>query len=470
MHHRPQEVASGEPGAADTQRRAISNRLRRAAQVDKTAGADTRTTLKMRRTVIGACAGTLIEFFDYASYAYLASTIAIVFFPANDSSTATLEVWGIFAVSFLVRPLGGLFWGYVGDRIGRPRTLSFTIIGTGLSTTIIGLLPGYASIGALAPILLLTVRIIQGFCASGEYAGAAVLLGEHAPASRRARYVSFIAIGNAGGFLAASFFVTAIHSALAASDVESWGWRIPFLLAAPLTLIAWYIRRNIEETPDFVALKHDQPHVKQPFFASLAPHWKVLSRLLLVMGLNAGAYYLILTYMASYIEEEVGLTSVQSNIIITVSLILYLPTLFFLAGFSDKIGRKPLLLINGSLFVLFGLPAFLLLDRGQFVTAFVIQMIMVTIFAMSDSTFATFFVESLPVNVRFSGFSILFNFGVAIFAGTTPLIATWLIGVTGTSIAPAFVLMALGVMGLLALARLPETAPVRTHRVGNNAR
>lgn len=423
------------------------------------------TNPKMKRIAVAACSGTLIEFFDYASYAYLAATIAIVFFPAAGEGHASLQVWGIFAVSFLVRPLGGIFWGYVGDRIGRPRTLSLTIIGTGLSTTIIGLLPGYATLGSLAPVLLLTARIVQGFCASGEYAGAAVLLGEHAPPSKRAGYVSLIAIGNAGGFLVASFFVTGLHAMLDAQAVEAWGWRIPFLLAAPLTVIAWYIRRNVEETPDFENVKRKTAaEVKQPFLATLAPHWRTLCRLLLVMGLNAGAYYLILTYMASYIEEQVGLSSIQSNIIITVSLIVYLPTLFLLARVSDKIGRKPLLIVNCLLFVALGLPAFILLSNGQFVTAFVVQILMTTIFAMSDSTFATFFVESLPANVRFSGFSILFNFGVAIFAGTTPLIATWLINATGNSTAPAFVLMALGLMGLLALRGLKETAPARTKK------
>ncbi|WP_406635179.1 MFS transporter [Amycolatopsis sp. WGS_07] len=416
-------------------------------------------TPQMRRTIAGACAGTIIEWFDYGSYAYVAGTIAVVFFAGGDPALAVIQSWGLFALSFLIRPLGGLFWGYVGDRIGRARTLSITIIGTGLTTTVIGLLPVYSVVGFWAPILLLVARLCQGFCASGEYAGAAVLVGEHAPPGRRARYVSFIAIGNSAGFMLASISVTVLQAVLDTAAMQSWGWRVPFLLSAPLTLVGWYIRRKIDETPAFAEVRNGTVQSAPPLLAGFSAHWKTFLRLLFVMGINAGAYYLVLAYMASYLQEEVQLSAFQSNLIVTIALLVYLPTLYCLARLSDRIGRKPVLIANTLLFLVFSFPSFLVLDHGGFAVALTVQILMTSMFAFSDSTFATFFVESFPVNVRFTGFASLFNFGVAIFAGTTPLLSSWLIGRTGIAASPAFIVMVLAAACLIALLLSPETAP-----------
>ncbi|RYF50878.1 MAG: MFS transporter [Comamonadaceae bacterium] len=291
--------------------------------------------------------------------------------------------------------------------------------------------------------------------------GGAVLLGEHAPPGRRARYVSFIPIGNAAGLLAASLVVTGLHSVLGSEAMESWGWRVPFLLGVPLTIIGWYIRRKIDETPDFLEIQNDHTVSEAPVFASLKAHWKTMLRLLCIMGVNAGGYYLVLSYMSSYIETEVHLTTFQSSLIVSVSLVLYLPILYLFAGLADTIGRKPVLIANAVLFLVFSFPAFLLLSQNGFITALVVQVLMTSVFALNDSTFATYFIESFPANVRFSGFAIPFNFGVALFGGTTPLLASWLIGYTGVSAAPAFIVMAIAALCLTALLFSPETAPSR---------
>ncbi|MEU6579085.1 MFS transporter [Streptomyces sp. NPDC046805] len=421
-------------------------------------------TPPMRRTVAGACIGTVIEYFDYGSYGYLAATLAVVFFPGGDPALATIQTWAIFALSFIMRPLGGLFWGHFGDRIGRTRTLSMTILAMGVSTAVVGLLPGYSVIGIWAPILLLLARMCQSFCAAGEYSGAAVLLGEHAPPARRARYVSFIPIGNAAGLLIASLLTTGLYSMLGTEAVQSWGWRIPFLLGVPLTLIGWYIRRKIDETPDFLELQGDDARSEAPVLAGLREHWKTMLRLVCVMGVNAGAYYLVLSYMASYIEQEVHLSSFYSSLIVTIGLVLYLPALYLCASLADKVGRKPVLIANSILFLTLSYPAFLLLGQNGFVTALIVQILMTTMFALNDSTFATFFIESFPAKVRFSGFAIPFNFGVALFGGTTPLLASWLIDRTGVATSPAFIVMAIAALCLGALLLSPETSPENKSR------
>src|SRR5262245_53684550 len=168
----------------------------------------TLTPADARRTVLATSMGTFVEWLEYGSYSYLATTIAVVFFPDSEPTVALIQTFAVFALSFLMRPIGGLFWGHFGDRIGRQRTLAISIIGMGVSTLCIGVLPGYATIGFAAPVLLLLFRLTQSFSAAGEYSGAAVLLAEHAPANPRARWVSAVPLATAGGFLAASVIVT----------------------------------------------------------------------------------------------------------------------------------------------------------------------------------------------------------------------------------------------------------------------
>ena len=415
-----------------------------------------------RRTVLAASAGTFIEWLEYASYAYLATTIAAVFFPDSDPTVALIKTFAVFALSFLMRPVGGLFWGHFGDRIGRQRTLAISIIGMGLSTACLGLLPTHATIGLAAPVLLLLLRMCQSFCAAGEYSGAAVLLAEHAPPQRRARWVSAVPIATAGGFLAASFIVTALNGLVSSAAMQEWGWRIPFLVAAPLTAVAWYIRRHVQESPVFLELQEEQELPAAPLREGLRKHWRVMLRMLCVMAVNASGYYLVLAYMVTYIEQEVGLTAFQSTFIVTTALVVYLPLLYAGAWLADRYGRRRILLTNCVAFIVLSYPAFVLLGHVGFVGALLVQLVLVAVFSLNDSTFATYFVEAFPTEVRFTGFALPFNVGVALFGGVSPLVASWLIARTGNALAPAFIIMILSAVALVALAiqRDPYTTDI----------
>lgn len=404
-----------------------------------------------RRTVGAAGLGTFIEWFEYASYAYMASTIAAIFFPQSDPTVGLMQSFGIFALSFLMRPIGGLFWGHFGDRIGPKRTLAITILGMGVATLTIGILPGYATLGALAPLLLLVARLLQSFCAAGEYSGAAVLLAEHAPVNRRARWVSAVPLCTAGGFLAASMLVALLTGILSAGAMEAWGWRVPFLIAAPMTGIVWYIRRRIEDSPVHRELEKNQAVSVAPLFDLVKDHWPTMLRMLLVMAVNASGYYLVLTYMVTYMEVELGLTPFESTAIVTISLIAYLPLIYVGALLSDKYGRRKVLMINAILFIAASYPAFFILGGVGLIGVLLIQIILVAIFSLNDGTFAVYFLEAVPAPVRLSGFALPYNFGVAIFGGSAPLAATWLISVTGDPIAPAYIIIALSLAGAIAL-------------------
>lgn len=406
---------------------------------------------KVRMTLSTVGLGTFIEWFEYASYAYLATTIAVVFFPNANSTTALLQTFGVFALSFLVRPIGGMFWGHFGDRIGPKRTLTLTIIGMGLATFMIGVLPGYATIGVAAPILLLAARMLQSFCAAGEYSGAAVLLAEHAPVNKRARWVSTVPLATSAGFLGASVAASLLNGLLPEGAVEEWGWRLPFLAAAVLTIVVRYIRSRVPDSPIREKMAEEKSVATAPLVELIKDHWPSMLRMLFIMAVNASGYYLVLTYMVTYIEVELGLTAFQSSLILSLALVLYLPLIFVGAWLSDVFGRRRLLLINVVGFIVLSYPAFVLLGQVGFLGVLLIQIALVALFSLNDSTFAVYFVEAVPAQVRLSGFAIPFNFGNAIFGGTAPFIATWLISVTDNSHAPAFLIIVLSVVGLIAL-------------------
>jgi MHS family proline/betaine transporter-like MFS transporter len=406
---------------------------------------------QVRLTVGTVGLGTFIEWFEYASYAYLATTIAIVFFPNADPTVALLQTFGVFAISFLIRPVGGLFWGHFGDRIGPKRTLTLTIVGMGVATFTIGVLPGFATIGVAAPILLLLARMLQSFCASGEYSGAAVLLAEHAPLDKRARWVSTVPLATSAGFLGASVASTALNGLLGGDAMQEWGWRVPFLLAAVLTIVVRYIRSKVSDSPVRKKMEKEESVATAPLRDLVRGHWKSMLRMLFIMAVNASGYYLVLTYMVTYIEVELGLSAFQSSVILSLALILYLPLIFLGAWLSDSFGRRRLLIVNAVGFILISYPAFVLLGQSGFLGVLLIQISLVALFSLNDSTFAVYFIEAVPPQVRLSGFSIPFNFGNAIFGGTAPFIATWLISLTDNSYAPAFLIMGLSLLGLIAL-------------------
>ena len=226
----------------------------------------------LRKVIIAAGIGNFVEWFDFAVYGFLATTIAQQFFPSGDTSAALLKTFAVFAVAFAFRPLGGVFFGMLGDRIGRKRTLAMTILLMAGATTLIGLLPTYAAIGVAAPILLSLIRCAQGFSAGGEYAGACAYLMEHAPSDKRAWYGSFVPVSTFSAFAAAAVVAYALEASLSAEAMGSWGWRLPFLIAAPLGLVGLYLRWKLDETPAFQAVKQEHAVAHSPLKETLRNH------------------------------------------------------------------------------------------------------------------------------------------------------------------------------------------------------
>jgi MHS family proline/betaine transporter-like MFS transporter len=411
------------------------------------------------RKVLGASfIGNFVEWFDYASYGYFATVIAVVFFPEIAPQAALLATFAVFAISFVIRPVGGIVWGAIGDRIGRRTALSWSIIIMSGATTVIALLPSYHQIGLLAPVLLLVVRMVQGFSAAGEYAGATAFIAEYAPTERRGLYTSIVPASTAAGLLFGSLMSAGLFALLDDAQMQSWGWRLPFLLAAPLGLIGLYIRLKLEDTPKFREMEASHHAAPTPT-GELFRHHR--GRIAIASGttcLNAVGFYLILSYMPTYLMTELGIGDSQAFLATSISLAVYIGLIFLMGALSDRFGRRTALIAASVLFMLLTVPLFSALDGASFLGIVLIQIAFGALLTVNDGTLPCFLSELFPTRVRYSGFAFSFNAANALFGGTAPFVATWLIAVSGSKLAPAWYLVVAAVVALAAMLAARETA------------
>ncbi|MGJ6121649.1 MFS transporter [Mycolicibacterium sp. Y3] len=410
----------------------------------------------VRRAVVGASIGNAVEWFDFAIYGFLATFIATHFFPAGDDTAALLNTFAIFAAAFFMRPLGGLVFGPLGDRIGRQKVLAVVILLMSGATLLIGLLPTYTSIGVAAPLLLLGLRCVQGFSAGGEYGGGAVYLAEYADPERRGLTVTFMAWSGVLGFLLGSVTVTVLQTTLPAAAMDSYGWRIPFLLAAPLGLVGLYIRLRLDDTPEFTALRTRADIARRPLYEALTTSWRpIMSVIGLFLIFNVG-YYVVFTFLPSYLIKTLHHSKTASFVSITLASLVALILILPLAALSDRIGRRPLLIAGSAGFIVLAYPLFLLLNSGSLVAAIGAHCALAAIESVYVSAAVTAGVELFATRVRYSGFSVGYNVCVALFGGTTPYAVTWLTANVGSVVAPAGYLMVAAVLSLGAVVTLPR--------------
>ncbi|WJS87057.1 MFS transporter [Paracoccus sp. TOH] len=425
-----------------------------AARTDDADGSQT-----VLKKVLGASfIGNFVEWFDYASYGYFATVIAAAFFPDIAPGSALLATYAVFAISFVIRPLGGIIWGAIGDRVGRRTALSWSILIMSGATTVIALLPDYHQIGIAAPILLLLVRMVQGFSASGEYAGATSFIAEYAPTHRRGLYTSIVPASTAAGLLAGSLMSAALFWLLNEAQMQAYGWRLPFLLALPLGLVGLYIRLRLEDTPRFRELEQAHHLERTPIRELFGNHGRQIAIAFGATCLNAVGFYLILSYMPTYLSTEMGMGHTESFIAASLSLAVYIFLIFLMGQLSDRFGRKTALITASVLFILLTVPLFRMLDGAGFVTIVLIQIAFGALLTINDGTLPCFLSEIFPTRVRYSGFAFSFNAANALFGGTAPFVATWLIGATGSKLAPAWYLVGAAGLALIAMLLARETA------------
>ena len=412
----------------------------------------------VRKAVIGASIGNAVEWFDFAIYGFLATYIAANFFPSGDDTAALLNTFAIFAAAFFMRPLGGFVFGPLGDRIGRQKVLALVILLMSVATLLIGLLPTYSAIGVLAPLLLLVLRCLQGFSAGGEYGGGAVYLAEYAGDKRRGFVVTFMVWSGVLGFLLGSLTVTLLQAGLPAEAMNSYGWRIPFLLAAPLGLVGLYIRLRLDDTPEFTELARTDEVASRPLVEAVSSSWRSILQVIgLFLIFNVG-YYVVFTFLPNYLINTLEFSKTASFTSITLASVVALVLTLPLAALSDRVGRRPMLIAGAAAFVVLSYPLFLLLTSGSLVAAIVAHCLLAAIESIYISTAVTAGVELFATRVRYSGFAIGYNLCVAVFGGTTPYAVTWLTAQTGNPRAAAFYLIIAAVLSLGTVLTLRESS------------
>lgn len=412
----------------------------------------------LQRAIAASAIGNAAEWFDYGLYTYAAVYIGRAFFPSANPAVSTLSSLLVFAVSFLIRPLGGLVWGPLGDRLGRQKILASTIVLMAGATVCVGVLPGYATIGIGAPIGLIVLRVIQGFSTGGEYGGAATFMAEYAPDRKRGLCGSFLEFGTLAGFTFGALLVLVTEVIIGPAAMAEWGWRLPFLIAAPLGLVGLYLRSRLADTPVFRELQMtgEIEQEAKTQFRELARYWRPLLLLMgLVVTLNV-TFYSLIGYMPVYLQGEIGLTSNKALILVIVGQLIMMALLPFFGALSDRVGRKPLWWVSiVGMFVL-AIPMYWLMAQG-FVFAIVGFTVLGLLYVPQMSTVSAMFPAMFPTHIRYAGFAIAYNLSTSLFGGTAPAANQFLINLTGHKIVPAYYLMAACVVGAIALRVVPET-------------
>ncbi|OKH63945.1 MFS transporter [Mycobacterium sp. SWH-M1] len=410
------------------------------------------------KAVRGAAIGNAVEWFDFAIYGFLATYIAEKFFPPGDETAALLNTFAVFAAAFFMRPLGGFFFGPLGDRIGRQRVLAVVILVMSASTFAIGLVPSYQTIGVFAPILLLLLRCLQGFSAGGEYGSGACFLAEYASDRHRGFVVSFLVWSVVVGFLLGSVTVTALEALLSEAAMDAYGWRIPFLIAGLLGAVGLYIRTRLGDTPEFTALREEGEVSSSPLREAFTHAWRPILQIIGLVVIHNVGFYVVFTFLPSYFTKTLEISKTDSFVSITVASLVAIALIPPLGALSDRVGRKPLLIAGSILFAVFTYPLFLLLTSGSLAAAITAHAALAAIEAVFASTALAAGAELFATRVRSSGYSIGYNISVALFGGTAPYVATWLVARTGNDIAPAYYVIGAAVVTLLTVLTMAETA------------
>ncbi|WP_081746641.1 MFS transporter [Arthrobacter sp. H5] len=421
---------------------------------------------KTLRRAIGASAiGNAVEWFDYGVYGVMVVYISSVFFPGDQ---ATVWALGTFAISFLVRPLGGLFWGPLGDRIGRKAVLAMTILLMAAATFSIGLLPSFDAVGFLSPALLILLRLIQGFSTGGEYGGAATFMAEYAPDKKRGFYGSFLEVGTLAGFALGSLIALVSQITLGAETMSDWGWRLPFLIAGPMGLIGWYLRTKLEDTPVFRELEKKGEKESSAGLAlkDLLTTYRrpILAMSGLVIALNV-VNYTLLAYMPTYLQSTIDMDADATFTLLLIGQLVIMVLIPYAGGLSDRVGRKPLWWFSLIGLFVMALPMFMLMGLG-FGFALLGFAVLGLLYLPQLATISATFPSLFPTQVRFAGFAITYNVATAVFGGTAPAVNEALINGTGNNLVPAIYMMGACVIGMIALKFIPETAGLSLRGTG----
>ncbi|HYD07942.1 MAG TPA: MFS transporter [Reyranella sp.] len=404
------------------------------------------------RTVIAAGAiGNVLEWYDFAIYGYFATAIGRAFFPKEDPVAQVLAAFGIFAVGFLMRPIGGALVGHIGDKLGRRAALTFSVTAMAIPTFLVGVLPGYEVLGMAAPFLLTLLRMIQGLSVGGEYTTSIVFMVEHAPPGRRGLIGALGCCGAVAGILLGSATGALLSAALPTDTMAAWGWRIPFLLGLVVGMAGFFLRRRLQDVDTGCEA------ARSPLKETFREHRGLLARLAGLSTFNAVGFYLSFVYLVSWLQIADGIAPAHALEINSVSMLVLLPCMVAMGALSDRLGRKPLLLVATALAFLSAVPLFWLMHSDQRLYVQLGQLGLVLSIGMFLGIQPTLMVEQVPPAVRCTAIALGYNVTLGIVGGLSPLVATWLVKRTHDQLAPAVMIMVAAAVSFIAVLTFRET-------------
>ena len=406
-----------------------------------------------RKVVVAGVTGNVLEWYDFAVYGFFAPIIGRLFFPSDDPTVSLIASFGAFAAGFLMRPIGGIIFGFIGDKIGRKRALVLSVLLMAIPSGMIGILPDHATIGVSAAVLMVLMRMLQGMAVGGEYTSSIVYLAEHAPSKRRGFFTSWTLVGAVGGILLGSGVGALLSNLLPAEAVSDWGWRIAFLSGIAVGVVGLLIRRHLPEMP-----KTESNDSANPIIDAFRTEWRAVTQVIGINIFNAVGFYLMFVYAVTWLIKEVKVPRSDALDINSLSLAVLLVLVPVFGALSDKVGRKSLLLFGSGGAVLLGYPLIMLMHHVDFMMIMMGQIGFAILLAAYLSAIPATLTEMFPSRVRVSALSVGYNISLAIFGGTTPLVATWIIERSHDDLSIAWYLVFAAAISFLFIVRLPETA------------
>lgn len=403
---------------------------------------------KAKKATAVAAFGTFIEYYDFSVYGYVAATLSIVFFPSDNPTVGLLNTFLVFGSAFAVRPLGALFFGRLGDRAGRRVSLVASIGLMSLAAALTGLLPGYATIGVAAPILLIVLRMLQGFSTGGEIGGAASYIREWAPKERRSLYISFIPGVAVFGKACAAGMAALAASFVPEESMEAWGWRLPFLLAVPLGLLCLYLRLKIEDTPEFRDAEPADRSDRKPLKELTAGYRGPLAKVMAISTVQNVGTYVGTVFVASYLSTVLDFSESQAATIVLLAVLTAAVFIPLCGQLGSRLGGKRVLIVSYVAYIAVTIPSFWLMGRGSVGLAIVGLILGMVPYALCQAGTYAVMPEFFPVQVRNTGVAFGHSIGAVIGGGAGPYVSTWLIDSTGSTFVPAYILVFFGLFGL----------------------
>ncbi|HSH99790.1 MAG TPA: MFS transporter [Reyranella sp.] len=403
-----------------------------------------------RKVIVAGAIGNVLEWYDFAIYGYFAAAIGRTFFPKEDEVAQILSAFGIFAVGFLMRPVGGAVVGHIGDKLGRRAALTFSVVAMAIPTFLVGVLPGYQVLGMMAPIALTILRMIQGLSVGGEYTTSIVFMVEHAPPGRRGLIGAVGCCGAIAGILLGSATGALLSELLPAETMTAWGWRLPFMFGLVVGVAGYFLRRHIDESAVPKAAS------RSPLRDTVRLHGPLLMRLAGLSTFNAVGFYLLFVYIVSWLQLADGIAPAHALEINSLSMLVLLPWMIAMGALSDKVGRKPVLLAATVIAVVSAVPLFWLMHHDQPAWIQLGQLGFVLSVGMFLGAQPTLMVEEVPVEIRCTAIALGYNVTLGIVGGLSPLVATWLVQRTQDEFVPAYMVMLAAAISFLSILSFRE--------------